>query len=83
MPKFTIPSVVELPVFGGVDGCLCYNSIKYGRIPIAVFTLLNLPHTSYSTYEDTILRIVLHFVCIRPFPLGVIFTGRGKGQSLR
>ena len=47
-PKFTNPSIVEFSVLRGVAGCLWSNAIKYGRMLIAVFLLLNIPHASAS-----------------------------------
>ena len=37
MPELTNPFVVELSVFRGVAGCLCYNVIKASRKPIDFF----------------------------------------------
>ena len=83
IPEFTIPSVVELSVLMGVTSCLWSNAIKAGRMPIAVFPLLKVPHVSASAAEDTTLRIVLHYMCIGPFLSGLCFIGLGEGQLLR
>ena len=50
---------------------------------IAVFLLLKFTYVSASADEDETLRIVLHFVCIGPFFLGLGFIVLGEGQSLR
>ena len=49
MPKFTNPSVAEFSVLKGFAGCLCSNAINYGRMSIAFFQLLEVPHVSDST----------------------------------
>ena len=80
IPNFTKLSVVELSVLRGVAGFLWYNAIKSGCMPIDVFLSLHVPHVPASSHEDTILRIVLHLVCIGPFLLGLGFIGLGEGQ---
>ena len=75
--------MVELYVLSGVAGCFWSNAIKYGRIPIDVFPLLNFPQVSTSDVEVTTLRSFLHSVCIGPFLLGEGLAGCGKGQPLR
>ena len=82
MPEFTNPSVVDLSVLRGVLGCFCFNLIKYDCMPIAVLTLLNVPHLLASVYEDTTLRIFLHYVWIGLFLLGVVFTRHVECQLL-
>ena len=67
----------------GVSGCLWSSAIRAVCMPISVFLLLKVSHVSASSAEDTILWIVLHYVCIGLFLLGVVFNGRGEGQWLR
>ena len=62
MSEFKNPSVVEFSVFRGAAGLLCSNLINSGRMLIAIFLLLKLPHVSASAEEDTTMRIVLHSV---------------------
>ena len=81
--EFTNTYLFELSVLRGVAGCLWSNEIKSGRMTIDVFPLLNVPHVSASTSEDTTLKIVLYYVYIGLFLLGVGFTGLGEGQFLR
>ena len=83
MPKFTNPSVVEFSGLRGVAGCLWFNDINYGHMPIYIFLLLEVPHVSDSAAEDITLRIVLHSVCIGLFLSWLVFIGLGEGQSLR
>ena len=83
IPEFTKPSVVEFSVLRGVAGCLWSNVIKAGRIPVAFFPLLKVPHVSYYAAEDTKFRIVLHSVCMGPFLSVLGFIGIGEVQSLR
>ena len=64
----------------GISSNLWPNAIKCACMPIAVFPLLNVPCVSYSDDEDTTLRIVLHFVLIVPFLLGLGFTYRSEVQ---
>ena len=67
----------------GVAGCLWYNEIKAGLMPIKVLLLLKVTHVSAYAAEDTILWILLHYMLIGPFLLGASFIGFGDGQSLR
>ena len=83
MPEFTNPYIVELSVLRGSAGCLWFNVIKSGCMPIDVFPLLNVPHASASSAEDTEFRIFLHSVCMGPFLSGLGFIGLGEGHSLR
>ena len=83
MPEFTNPSVVEFSVLRGVDGYLWSITIMAGCMPIAVFPLLKVPHVSASAAEYTTLQIILHFLWIGLFPLGLGFIVFGDGQSLR
>ena len=55
IPDLPNPSVVELFVFSGVAGCLCYNRIISGCMLIAIFPLLEASHVSSSDDEDTTL----------------------------
>ena len=82
MPEFTKPSVVELSVLRDVTGCLWSNEIKGVRIMIAIFLMLKVPHVSSYSTEDMILRMVLHYAWIGPFPLVVGFIGLGDFQYL-
>ena len=79
MPEFTNTYVVEFSVLRGVDGCLWSNAIKSDCVTISFFPLFNFPHASASAAEDTTFRIVLHYVWIVPFLLGLVFTGHGEG----
>ena len=62
IPELKNPSVVELAVLIGVICCFCFNAIRDGQMPIAVFPLLNFLHISASAADETTLRIVLHFL---------------------
>ena len=55
IPDLTNQYVVELFLFSGVAGCLCYNAIRSGCMQIAVFPLLEAPHVSPSDADDTTL----------------------------
>ena len=46
--------MVEFFVFRGVSGCLWSNAIRSGCMPVAIFSLLNVPCVSASDDEDTI-----------------------------
>ena len=48
MPDFKNPFVVELSVLRGVSNFFCSNTIKYGRMSMAVFPLLNMEKNSAS-----------------------------------
>ena len=55
IPDLPNPYVVELFVFSGVAGCLCYNAIRSGCMLIAIFPLLEASHVSSSDVDDTTL----------------------------
>ena len=74
IPKFTNTSVVELSVLRGV-AVFFFNARKSVHLPIAVLPLLKVPHVSASASEDMTLLIVLHYVWIGPFILGLGFIG--------
>ena len=68
--ELTNPYVVDFSVLSSVAGCLCYNVIRAGCMPISGFPLFKAPHVSASTDDYIVLKIVLHSVCIGPFHLG-------------
>ena len=57
MTEFTNPSVIELSVLRGVDGCLWSNAINDSRMSIDVSPLLKVLHVSDSATKDNKLRI--------------------------
>ena len=49
MPELANPSVAEFSVLKVFARFLCSNAINYGRMSIAFFQLLEVPHVSDST----------------------------------
>ena len=54
--------------------------INSGRMTIAIFPLLKVPHVSDSSAEDTTLQIVLQYVCMGQFLSRLGFIGIDEGQ---
>ena len=84
IPEFTNPSVVELSVLRSVAGCLWSNAIKAGRMTIAVFLLLKVPHISDSAAEGTTFRIFsLRMYGAVSLWIGFYWTERGLATQLK